>query len=88
MVRDVFNTSGSSSTKYFTLFTNHIPLGLKALQGKMKIINKMRKFYPEELSEFEELMGEDYWTNQIKQYCPLLEEENIDITDMNWLKRK
>ncbi len=42
MVRDVFNSSMSSSTKYFTLFANHIPLGLKALQGKMRILKKLR----------------------------------------------
>ena len=31
MIRNVYNASMSSNTNYFTLFTNHIPLGLKAL---------------------------------------------------------
>lgn len=61
MVRDVFNASQSSSTKFFTLFTCHIPLGLKALQSKMKILQKMQKFYPEELVQFQETVGDDYW---------------------------
>ena len=53
MIRNVYNTSQSSNTKYFALFTNHVPLGLKALQGKMKILNKMHKHYPKELEEYE-----------------------------------
>ena len=52
MIRNVYNASQTSNTNYFTLFTNHIPLGLKALQGKMKILSKLRKYYPEELNEY------------------------------------
>ena len=88
MVRDVFNTSMSSNTKYFTLFTSHITLGLKALQRKMRILNKMRRFYPEELDEIEAVMGENYWAKQVKKYCPLLEGENINMEDMEITRRK
>ncbi len=87
MVRDVFNTSQSANTGYFTLFTSHVPLGLKAMQGKMKILSKMKQFYPEELEAFEELMGDLHWKNQVKNYCPQLEQEDIDKYDLSWVKK-
>ena len=54
----------------------------------MKILSKMRKHYPQELDEYLQLFGEEYWQDQIAKYCPLLENEGIDITDINWTKRK
>ena len=81
MVRDVFNTSQSANTRYFELFTSHIPLGLKALQSKMNLIGKLQKYYPQEIDEYNERMGVDWFQKQIKKYCPSLEEEEIDIND-------
>ena len=54
---------------------------------KMRIMNKMRRFYLEELDEFEAVMGEDHWVKQIKKYCPLLEGEDINMDDPDWTKR-
>jgi hypothetical protein len=32
-------------------------------------------------------MGENYWKEQVKKYCPLLEGEEIDIEQIKWTER-
>ena len=54
----------------------------------MKILRKLRKFYPEETEKYKEIMGEETWKNQIKEYCPLMEDMNINLEDMNLIKKR
>ena len=41
MTRNIYNTSRSSPTKYLNQLANLIPLGIKALTQKIKILKKL-----------------------------------------------
>ena len=59
MTRNIFNTTQSSPTKYMRAVTNLIPLGIKAMTQKIKIMMKMEKFYPKEMRQYETVFGKN-----------------------------
>ena len=68
--------------------TNTIPLGIKALTAKIKLINKIRVYFPEEIERYEEIFGKDVWNKQIKEYNEELLGTNIEAGDMQWTKKE
>ena len=45
----------SAQTKYMQQTTNYIPLGIKALIAKRKLMKKVREFYPEEVRKYQNI---------------------------------
>ena len=41
---------------------------------------KLNKYYPQEVEQYNERMEENWFQKQIKEYCPELKDEQIDIS--------
>ena len=71
----------------FEAVTGYEPMGLKALQRMIKIRNKMKLFYPEEVRRQDnEENIEEYWEEYVRKCCPELSGE-VDINNTDLLKK-
>ena len=59
MNRMIYKIAQNSPTKYADQITNFIPIGIKAVIQKVKLMQKMEKYYPKELKRYEEVFESD-----------------------------
>ena len=59
MQRIIHGYQQSARTKYLQQTTNYIPIGIKALIARKKLMIKVKKFYPEEVEKYYENLDED-----------------------------
>ena len=79
MNRMIYKIAQNSPTKYADQITNFIPIGIKAVIQKVKLMQKMEKYYPKELKRYEEVFGSDVWRKQMERYDESIKEvEEVD----------
>ena len=88
LIKSVYKASQVTSTKYVNALMNHIPLGIHAFKRRVKIHQKLSRNYETELSEFNQVMEDDYYAKLINNFIPSLKDEIISITNIEQVRRR